>query len=242
MSEKDESNEKILIDDEEKAKQEFLEELRNKNLEETIQLKKIQEAINQKLKEKEDEKKRKEEEQKKKEEEQKRKEEEQKRKEEAEAIEKANAEAEDASAEAQTTSTEDEDESTKSEETKADEAESEDKGSEIVKSEEPVLAVTSEAKASLLNMEKKKSSFSLKILTATVVDTIVIAIISAIAVLLFNAFLRLLAGYYVVDYEGVYMITFFIVMILYPVLMQTSKYKKTLGQKFSKICIKEGEE
>ncbi|WP_123053049.1 RDD family protein [Clostridium sp. JN-1] len=235
MSEKDESNEKILIDDEEKAKQEFLEELRNKNLEETIQLKKIQEAINQKLKEKEDEKKRKEEEQE-------RKEEEQKRMEEAEAIEKANAEAEDARAEAQTTSTEDEDASTKSEEIKADEAESEDKGSEIVKSEEPVLAVTSEAKASLLNMEKKKSSFSLKILTATVVDTIVIAVISAIAVLLFNALLRLFTGYYVVDYEGVYMITFFIVMILYPVLMQTSKYKKTLGQKFSKICIKEGEE
>jgi cobalamin biosynthesis Mg chelatase CobN len=228
MSEKDESNEKILIDDEEKAKQEFLEELRNKNLEETIQLKKIQEAINQKLKEKEDEKKRKEEEQE-------RKEEEQKRMEEAEAIEKARAEA-------QTTSTEDEDASTKSEEIKADEAESEDKGSEIVKSEEPVLAVTSEAKASLLNMEKKKSSFSLKILTATVVDTIVIAVISAIAVLLFNALLRLFTGYYVVDYEGVYMITFFIVMILYPVLMQTSKYKKTLGQKFSKICIKEGEE
>lgn len=236
MSEKDEANENILIDDEEKAKQEFLEELRNKNLEETIQLKKIQEAINQKLKEKEDEK---------------------KRKEEAEAVEKANADAQMASTENENADTENKDANTETEDasvntiseetdvdtsTNVDEEKSEDKGTEIVKAEEPALAVTSEAKASLLNMEKKESSLLSKILTATVVDTIAIAAISAILVLLFNGLLRLLAGYYVADYEGVYIIAFLIVMILYPVLMQTSKYKKTLGQKLSKIHIKEGEE
>lgn len=236
MSEKDEANENILIDDEEKAKQEFLEELRNKNLEETIQLKKIQEAINQKLKEKEDEK---------------------KRKEEAEAVEKANADAQMASTENENADTENKDANTETEDasvntiseetdvdtsTNVDEEKSEDKGTEIVKAEEPALAVTSEAKASLLNMEKKESSLLSKILTATVVDTIAIAAISTILVLLFNGLLRLLAGYYVADYEGVYIIAFLIVMILYPIIMQTSKYKKTLGQKLSKIHIKEGEE
>lgn len=226
MPEKDESNEKILIDDEEKAKQEFLEELRNKNLEETIQLKKIQEAIKQKLDEKEAKKKEAED-----------------KEAETKEVEAKEVEAQKIEDKKSETGQNIENQELKVNEKKEDKTKKDqEKKTEIVKSKEPALAVTSEAKATLLNMEKKETSFLSKILMSTVVDTAVSAVVSIVGVLLFNLILRLLAGYYIVDYEGVFIIAFLIVSILYPVVMQNSKFKKTFGQKFSKIHVEKGEE
>lgn len=79
-------------------------------------------------------------------------------------------------------------------------------------------------------------------LKEAVIDTSVTAIASIVALYLFDTLLRLLAGYYVVDFKGVYIITFIIILVLYPVLMQNSKCGKTLGQKLSKVEVKEREE
>lgn len=68
------------------------------------------------------------------------------------------------------------------------------------------------------------------------------AVASIAALYLFDILLRLLFGYYVVDFKGVYIIILIIILVLYPVLMQNLKYGKTLGQRFSKVDVKEREE
>lgn len=81
---------------------------------------------------------------------------------------------------------------------------------------------------------KESKSFLSNGLKVSLIDTAVTAIASLIGVFLFDLILRLF-GYHVVDFKGVYIIAFLIILVVYPVIMEKSKYGKTLGQKFGKI-------
>lgn len=85
--------------------------------------------------------------------------------------------------------------------------------------------------------EAKKPGKSLNInqkLKSSFIDTIVTGVVSAAALYLFDILLRLLFGYYVADMKGMFIIIFFIVLVLYPFIMDKTKYKTTLGDKFGK--------
>lgn len=82
---------------------------------------------------------------------------------------------------------------------------------------------------------KEKKSFLNGTFKVSLIDTAVTAVTSLAGIYLFDLILRLVFGYYVVDFKGVYIIIFLIILVLYPVIMQKTKYGKTLGQKFSKI-------
>ena len=98
------------------------------------------------------------------------------------------------------------------------------------------------ALVSIENTERKGKSFFDGILKATLIDTAVTALASLLGVYIFDLLLRLLCGYYVVDFKGVYIILFLIILVLYPIIMQHSKQGKTLGQKIGKVEVKEREE
>jgi len=106
--------------------------------------------------------------------------------------------------------------------------------------DETQLVISGETQ--LAKVEKKTNKEILNILKATLIDTTVTAVASIVAVYLFDALLRLILGYYVADFKGVYIILFLIILVLYPVLMRKLKSGKTLGQKFSKLEVKEREE
>lgn len=82
---------------------------------------------------------------------------------------------------------------------------------------------------------KERKPFLNSALKVSLIDTAVTALTSLVGVYLFDVILRLVFGYYVVDFKGVYIIIFLIILVLYPAIMKKSKYGKTLGQKFSKI-------
>lgn len=86
-----------------------------------------------------------------------------------------------------------------------------------------------------------KSSLALRKFKATLIDTAISGLISLAGVYLFDFILRLLLGYYVADFKGVYIIIFFIILILYPTVMQNLKIGRTFGQKFSNVQVQEGE-
>jgi Predicted membrane protein/domain len=94
----------------------------------------------------------------------------------------------------------------------------------------------------LVKVDKKTNKRGLNTFKAALIDTAVTAVVSVAALYLFDVLLRFVCGYYVVDFKGVYIITFLIILVLYPALMQNSKCGKTLGQKFSKLEVKEREE
>lgn len=94
----------------------------------------------------------------------------------------------------------------------------------------------------LVKVDKKANKGALNTFKAALIDTAVTAVASVAALYLFDALMRLILGYYVVDLKGVYIITFLIILVLYPVLMKKLKYGKTLGQRFSKLEVKEREE
>lgn len=94
----------------------------------------------------------------------------------------------------------------------------------------------------LVKVEKKASKGLLNTLKAAFIDTATAAVVSIAVLYLFDAIIRPLLGYYVVDFKGVYIIIFLIILVLYPVLMKSLKSGKTLGQKFSKLEVKEREE
>lgn len=116
----------------------------------------------------------------------------------------------------------------------------EDKKEEDKDSNGTELIVTDEGQ--LVKVDKKVNKGILSTFKAAVIDTAVAAVVSVAAIYLFDALLRLITGYYVVDFEGVYIIAFLIILVLYPVLMKNLKLGKTLGQKFGKLEVKEREE
>lgn len=84
------------------------------------------------------------------------------------------------------------------------------------------------------DIEEKKSGFFNKRLKASIIDTIVTGVISIAVVYIIDLILRLAAGYYIVDIKGMFIIVFIIVLVLYPFVMNKTKYKVTIGEKFSK--------
>ncbi|MFU0784259.1 hypothetical protein [Clostridium sp.] len=70
-------------------------------------------------------------------------------------------------------------------------------------------------------------------LKSSIIDTAFTGVVSVIVEYLMDIILRLIFGYYIVDKKGMFIIIFFIILILYPFLMSKTKYKTTLGEKFS---------
>ncbi|MBC2581590.1 hypothetical protein [Clostridium sp. DJ247] len=82
--------------------------------------------------------------------------------------------------------------------------------------------------------EKTKFQSFKKSFKVSLIDTAVSAILSVAGVYLFDLILRLLFGYFVVDFKGIYIIIFLIILVIYPAIMQNSKEKQTIGEKLSK--------
>ena len=120
------------------------------------------------------------------------------------------------------------------------EDEKEEDKEEDKNSDDTQLVVSDEKQ--LVKVDKKINKGLISTLKASVIDTAVTAVVSVAAIYLFDALLRLITGYYVLDFEGVYIIAFLIILVLYPVLMKNLKLGKTLGQKFGKLEVKEREE
>lgn len=195
MGEKDEVVENILIDEEE-AKKLFLEELRNKNMEETRAFERV--ALEKALLE------------------------------EAAKAEAAKAEAEKESEEQKAlgqiaSDTFNDKDGDAKDLTSADDKE--------LNGEEVVTKVNKKINVKVINALK-----------SALIDTAVTGVVSVAALYLFDILLRLLFGYYVVDFKAVYIIVFLIILVIYPVLMESSKHGKTLGKKFIKTEVKEREE
>lgn len=109
------------------------------------------------------------------------------------------------------------------------------------KNSDETQLVTNDEKQ-LVQGHKKTNRRGINTFKAAIIDTAVTGVASVAALYLFNVLLRFICGYYVVDFEGIYIIIFLIILVLYPALMQRSKYGKTLGQKISKLEVKEREE
>ncbi|AKN33714.1 hypothetical protein Ccar_23965 [Clostridium carboxidivorans P7] len=112
------------------------------------------------------------------------------------------------------------------------------------KSEETDVVVAEDKSAAVVvnEVEKPHTKFSCNSLKAAVVDTAVVGIVSIAGVGLLDLILRLIFGYYVVDYKGFFIIFMIVLLILYPVIMENTKVKETLGQKLSKKEVQERKE
>ncbi|MBV4421069.1 hypothetical protein [Clostridium tyrobutyricum] len=84
------------------------------------------------------------------------------------------------------------------------------------------------------DMDQNKSGFFNKRLKWSIIDTIVTGVVSIAIVYLIDLILRLAAGYYIADMKSMFIIVFIIVLILYPFVMSKTKFRATLGEKFSK--------
>ncbi len=113
---------------------------------------------------------------------------------------------------------------------------SEDKASEKNKEENVDIALVGSD-----STEKKGKNFFDGTAKASLTDTALTAVVSVLGVYIFDLLLRIF-GYYVVDFKGVYIILFLIILVLYPIIMHHSKQGKTLGQKIGKMEVKEREE
>lgn len=197
---------KISINEKE-AKKQFFAELKSKNLEEEKKLEELKKEKAEEKKKKAEEKKR-QEELKKKEAEEKKKQEELQKKE--------------------------TEEKKKQEELQKKEAEEKVKTED---KEEPYKELIKGKDNFSKEEEIEKPVKSLKVnqkLKASIIDTIVTGVVSVAALYLFDLILRLLAGYYIADMKGMFIIIFLIVLVLYPFVMDKTKYRATLGDKFSK--------
>jgi hypothetical protein len=84
------------------------------------------------------------------------------------------------------------------------------------------------------DMDQNKSGFFNKRLKWSIIDTIVTGVVSIAIVYLIDLILRIAAGYYIADMKSMFIIVFIIVLILYPFVMSKTKFRATLGEKFSK--------
>ncbi len=110
------------------------------------------------------------------------------------------------------------------------------------KKEESEVAVIEEKKIAVNENKESHKSFISNTLKANIIDTAISAVAALAGVYIFDFILRIIFGYYIVDYKGAYIILFLLVLILYPLIMEHTKYKRTLGQKLSKIEVIERNE
>ncbi len=87
----------------------------------------------------------------------------------------------------------------------------------------------------------KKTSFQeekisvLNSLNAVIIDQAIIGGASFAGLYIFDGLLRLSAGHFVSDKVGMYLTIYAIFNVLYPIIMESSKLKNTLGRKLSNI-------
>lgn len=99
--------------------------------------------------------------------------------------------------------------------------------------EEKVEEVT-KSESTIEKSETEKLSFGRR-LKATIIDQLVIGAIALIGMLLFDLILRLAGGLYVSDKLGIYLIAYAIINLLYPAIIESSKFGNTIGNKLSNI-------
>lgn len=80
--------------------------------------------------------------------------------------------------------------------------------------------------------KKHKKGFMAR-LEAMVVDELIIGASSYILLLIFDLILRFGLGYYVANMVSMYLVFFILVSVAYPVIMECSKFKNTIGRKIS---------
>ncbi|NMM64219.1 hypothetical protein HBE96_16455 [Clostridium sp. P21] len=107
---------------------------------------------------------------------------------------------------------------------------------------EEVVAAKEEESTPVSDSDKPHAKFSCNSLKATVIDTAVVGVVSIAGVGLLDLILRLVFGYYIVDYKGFCLIFLIVLLILYPLIMENTKLGKTLGQKLNKKEVQERNE
>lgn len=202
MTEKNDNQEQLSVD--EQAKQQFLEELKNKNMEEK---RKLEEFKNRQEKSK--------------------LEDELKNVDEGDKQDESDMKDEDNEDNGDKSDDGKEEQDSNKEENGI--AEVEDKVEEIVELEDNI----EENKLIVKEDKKVSSKFEIpKTIKISVIDTAITSIVSLGILYLFDAILRI-AGYEVADMKSMYILIFIIILILYPFIMSKFKYRQTIGQKFS---------
>lgn len=113
---------------------------------------------------------------------------------------------------------------------------------ETKEAEEITENKSKEADAEAIEKPKKHKKGFMARLEATVVDEIIIGAVSYILLLVFDLIIRFGLGYYVSNMVSMYLVFFIIVSIVYPLIMECSKFGNTIGRKISGFEIVEAKE
>lgn len=84
---------------------------------------------------------------------------------------------------------------------------------------------------------KKQNPF-VQVLKAVFIDEIIVALSSVVLLYVLDAILKL-AGFYIAEKVSMLFIIFVLISILYPIIMENSKYKNTFGKKLSNLKLTE---
>lgn len=220
MAEDSENKDKIIIDEKE-AKKQFFEELKNKNLKEKKKLEETKKANIEEAKQSEDNK----EEVKKQEVKEEVKKEETKEKEvKKEEVKKQQAKKQEVN------------NITKQQKKEKDKIKDTPQNQKKENNEKTVKKddFSKINKVDSQDVDQNKSGFFNKRLKWSIIDTIVTGVVSIAIMYLIDLILRLAAGYYIADMKSMFIIVFIIVLVLYPFVMSKTKFRATLGEKFSK--------
>lgn len=112
-------------------------------------------------------------------------------------------------------------------------------------SEEILVDETAESVEEVKEEPKNHKKGFMARLEAMVVDEIIVGAASYILLLMFDLIIRFGLGYRVSNMVLMYLIFFILVSIAYPLIMECSKFKNTIGRKisgFEVVEVKEAEE
>lgn len=114
-----------------------------------------------------------------------------------------------------------------------------------VKAEKPIAAnektaVDMTAESSEGNHEKRakgnKISF-VNTLEAVVIDQVIIGAAAYVLLLLFDLIIRFGLGYFVSNMVTMYLVFYVVVSILYPAIIQNTKFENTIGRRFAGLKV-----
>ncbi|MFQ9978052.1 RDD family protein [Clostridium cadaveris] len=89
--------------------------------------------------------------------------------------------------------------------------------------------------------KKNKKGFMAR-LEAIIVDELIIGASAYILLLIFDLIIRFGLGYYVSNMVSMYLVFFILVSIVYPLIMECSKFGNTIGRKISGFEVVEAKE
>lgn len=89
-----------------------------------------------------------------------------------------------------------------------------------------------EVKAPVGENKKGKNTF-LKRFEAVVIDQIFTGAVAYILLLVFDIAIRYGLGFYIADMLGMYLIFYIVCSVIYPLIIESTKLKNTIGRKFA---------